>query len=178
MFTYVTQPTASSPLLPTNDIFVIAAAVRLFPSITVSLPPTAEPSPVTADLIAQRPSERRPSDSNKPEGMSNGRRRQAERIKIEQKGSSNLAQVVCDCSHSQLLQLMNNNTAQAKTEHHGCHHFLWDKTDVTKGNPVLLYHKSIFQIKNWRVAFASVLGLMVLVLSWFFFFWFFYVLFI
>lgn len=59
----------SSP--PRNDIFVIVAAVRLFPSITVSMAPTAEPSPATTDLIAQRPSGRRPSYSNEPVGTRN-----------------------------------------------------------------------------------------------------------
>lgn len=59
----------SSP--PPNDIFVIVAAVRLCSSIMVSQPPTEEPSPATTDLIAQRPSGRRPSDSNEPVGVRN-----------------------------------------------------------------------------------------------------------
>lgn len=70
-----------------DDIFVIVAAVRLFPSITVSLPPTAEPSPVTADLIARRPSERRPSDPNEPRkcGRGGARRRRADKDRTERK---------------------------------------------------------------------------------------------
>lgn len=123
----------SSP--PPNDIFVIAAAVRLFPSITVSVPPTAEPSPVTTDLIAQRPPWEKAIRLKRA-----CRCEESERIKIEQKGSGNLAQVVCDCSRSQLLELTNNNSTAV---------IVFFEPIQTYSN-VLLYHASIFQIIKTR----------------------------
>lgn len=61
---------------------------------------------------------------------------ESERIKIEQKGSGNLAQVVCDCSRSQLLELTNNNSTAV---------IVFFEPIQTYSN-VLLYHASIFQI--------------------------------